>query len=550
MRGTLSTAVRNKAYPDGRLDWDRIPKALRDSLVNLVGIEAPKVEVEYEDADGEGCEEGQSFAGGQAEHIEPVVSPPEQTTRKGRLKRRNQVRPSATRSATITSADQVHEGRQVTPIRSVVPSGPSLQRTPISSSRLTAHEQGDEAEEESWATTWGSATRVDYQTLQTALAGLDEDETITDGQYAIALAPVSPGSSARHDKSISPEPVPRMTEIPRPIWVSPEEAIEALHANEMWYPRAQTYDYSFSAGAPADKPWLFVPSPDIPRVNTPSHNSLGGDVVAAESLLNLHSTPARPEDGESQIPTSSSDARVTAQGSTPYDSSQAASSVIRGLLDAPDITPHPRPQPHRTRSLIQPFNKSRPDSMTRSLSFSQQVLDDPFAISPNTTALLKAADESLNGKRRREAVGASPSPLTKRKKDEHRFDQLGRFESPRQPMSALRPNLHSVRTGTRSTSGADSKMNTMGTMSSAGLGFGAYASMGASGGTELKTPVRGKVNHVPSSLNKMWQFSSPSDPGAAASLGLVPSWGIMPGDSTPGMSGMVASETPVRHGRQ
>lgn len=553
MRAPVSAAVRNKTYPDGRLAWDRIPKALRDSLATLVGIEVPRVEVEYEDADGEDCEEDQSIEARNAEAVDPVAIPPTLIIQPvGRSRRGKRIKSAAPLKG--ASARKINDGRQTSPIRFAIPSGPSLQRTPVSNSRSksgpTAIEEDEEVEEDLWSATWGSATAVDEMTLQAVMAQYNEDDTIIDNRFDMVpldATVISPVTSVGNDGSTSPAPAGEPREMAHSTWVSPEEVMNAADASSLWYARTQTYDYSSSSVLPADKAWLGLPSPDIVRVDTPSRNSAGGDVVAAESLLNLHSTPARPKDEDSQTSSSSNGALDPTGSSTRFESVQTASSAIRGLLDAPDITP--RPRSIRARSFIQPFNRSRPDAMTRSLSFSQQMLDDPFAISPNTTALLKAADESLNGKRRRDVMGASPSPLTKRKKDEHRFDALDRFGSPRRPMTSLRPNLHSVSAVNKAASGMEGRVSTMG--ATVGLGISGYASMSSSGGsTELRTPIRSRGSHVPSSLNKMWQFSSPSDPGAAASLGLVPSWGSMLGGGTPGMSGLVASESPMKVGRQ
>lgn len=256
-----------------------------------------------------------------------------------------------------------------------------------------------------------------------------------------------------------------------------------------------------------------------------SGGGTGGEAVAAESLLNLHSTPARPSAAVLRTGDSGSTDSTSHSSTSDHQGNSIKSNVIstNGLLAPPEITP--RPRPIRARSFIQPFAKSRPDALSRSLSSSHHpALDDPFAFSP----VPSTRQSNISSKKRRNTV-ASPSPLqSKRKKDS---SILG--SSPRIPLSVIRPNSTNINPAisTHITSGTSSTSTLLGNL--------------------YMTPVRPDragvsmtSGHVPSSLNKMWVLSSPGHTDAAASLGLVPGWGGLA--ATPGMQGCVAigGETP------
>lgn len=541
MRGNTSKAVTSKTYPDGHLGWDRIPKALREGLSKFSAIDVPPLGMSDEDAEGEWEEEEDDEMGEQEDteglpHALRLLLPGAQAGSYPACNGDGGHEPKP------NVADSRESSAEEFTSASFAPTRPAISHS-RSAPVFTGHTgQACSEDDGGWSIAWGSATHVDEKTLETVMAQHQADYHVIPPDFTVpgrvADDTHKDGSSEDHDSSESPDALRPMQSSRHPAWSGP---VDTSQVNPMWFPRLQTYDYSSSSSAhpSSEKRWPLDTSPIAIPAATPA-KSIGGDVVAAESLLNLHSTPARPEDDTSDLPSSLNAA--SCPSSHPHIQSSTASSVIRGLLDAPEITPRSRPT--RARSIIQPFNKSRPESMTRSISFSQQMLDDPFAISPNTTKLLKAADASLNteaslnnGKRRRSIVAtpsATPSPLTKRKKDERRWGV--RDGSPRQALGVLRPNMNA--------SNVSSSAFSMTRSTSAMLGFGSYAS----GGEPIMTPVRARAGAgVPSSLSKVWQFSSPGDPGgAAADLGLVPSWGAMFGGGTPGMSGMVNSETPAR----
>lgn len=238
--------------------------------------------------------------------------------------------------------------------------------------------------------------------------------------------------------------------------------------------------------------------------------------VAAESLLNLHSTPLRASEDEDTFKLPS------------HPNSRPAPPPWK-LLDAPPIASPVRDRLSRGKSFIQPF-KDRRREATRSLSFEQApALDDPFmlnddtpdrptsisSISARSRATLLSSRTSDNHKR----TMPSPSPLssTHRKR---KAPPSSPFAPPpsggSNPVTrpALRPLSTNFSTSNRSGSG-----------------------------DAAATPVRSATTpHVPSSLTRAWLLSSPSNGDAAASLGLVPTH-LAP--ATPGMMrGIIGTDTP------
>jgi hypothetical protein len=167
--------------------------------------------------------------------------------------------------------------------------------------------------------------------------------------------------------------------------------------------------------------------------------------------------------------------------------------------------------------------------MTRSLSFTQNNPDDPFLIYTPSEKGGENSPTSGIAKRRRSTI-ASPAPLAlKRKKND--AETVG---SPvRRPMTLLRPNAP-LQTYIEN-------------------GFEAMNPAGASGmmkmiGGGFSTPIRPQRGFAapgtimaPGSVSRNGHMvSSPGDPGAAATLGLVPEWAM----GTPGFSGIVGNDTP------
>ena len=308
--------------------------------------------------------------------------------------------------------------------------------------------------------------------------------------------------------------------------------------------------------------------------------------VAAESLLNLHSTPARPDDDD----TNSARARGESDGdeettrdqryleapielrkfTTETDRTQSAlaplDQVILRLLDPPEITP--RPKISRAQSFIEPsaaFAKARPDAPSRSLSFAHPtMLDDPFALSPGW--LPSSGTETSEGvsqsggsgnmlsvpKKRRSTVG-SPSPLLKRKKDGNKRSSNSIHslslvsESPHEkravPPQVVNKSLPSI---TEQPSSPPPRQPLQ-PLRSNRPGLFSTPPRGTNRRTTISSPkalVKTPGANVPSSLSKVaWVFSSPGG-DTAATLGLVPSWSGNTMGNTPGLSGIVGAETP------
>lgn len=238
--------------------------------------------------------------------------------------------------------------------------------------------------------------------------------------------------------------------------------------------------------------------------------------VAAESLLDLHSTPLRASEDEERF-------RLPSQ-----PNSRPAPPPWK-LLDAPPIASPVRDRPSRAKSFIQPFKDPRREA-TRSLSFEQApALDDPFMLNDNSSdrptsisslstrsrATLLSSRTSDNHKR----TMPSPSPLS----STHRKRKAPPSSPFAPPLSGgsnpvSRPALRSLSTN--------------------------FSSSNRSGsGDAAATPVRSATTpHVPSSLTRAWLLSSPSNGDAAASLGLVPTH-LAP--ATPGMMrGIIGTDTP------
>ena len=427
MRNPLPGFFKNKDYPDGDLDWHEIPKELREAIASISGVKLPEIQSEPESEEDDGRQLDLGL----------TTTRPLDTTRNiaeiGQQGQSDEAGPSGQyqvpRSPPSFASSRL---------------GPNT--TPPSHS-TNASQQGVQR----WGP-WGPATHIDEEALQIAIDQHYQSfqmQNKTDEQDGEA-----PGSSEVFHNSAYEGDEPSVD-----LWTQQDLG------SQLWYP---------SEEAPPEEAPVYGPE------NMPADQQVEVEVVAAESLLNLHSTPARPLDSRDD---KHEDEEEIEEGGNENGRGKKRKS---GLLDAPEITP--RPRQGRTKSLIQPFAKSRPDASTTSLSGSEVInMDDPFALSPSAGL----------GKKRRSTV-SSPSPMSfKRRKG---MEQ----ETPRAPLGHLRVN--------------------------------------AMQGNGFTTPVRSKGEIPPSSLSKTWILSSPGNTDAAASLGLVPQW---PVDSmTPGASGLVGSETP------
>ncbi|KAK4685052.1 hypothetical protein P7C73_g5108, partial [Tremellales sp. Uapishka_1] len=209
------------------------------------------------------------------------------------------------------------------------------------------------------------------------------------------------------------------------------------------------------------------------------------EAVAAESLLNLHSSPTKPSD-ESQRALMDPFNLSSTPGLTLSQPESMSSSTLPNL-----DTPRPT-RPTRSRSFIQPFARSRPEAATRSLSFSHHhLLDDPFVLSQSPAPAPKARSHL-------KPLSQSPSPPS----------SLQKRKDP--PSSPFRAPL-------------------------------AKRSLNESHPSMFSTPHHIRPSPGPSSLSSHWLFSSPLNGDAAASLGLAPTHYL---PQTPGLRGIIGHDTP------
>ncbi|WWD18296.1 hypothetical protein CI109_102746 [Kwoniella shandongensis] len=248
-----------------------------------------------------------------------------------------------------------------------------------------------------------------------------------------------------------------------------------------------------------------------------------GEAVAAESLLNLHSTPLRGPDNSATNGIRS--AQLTRGGEASTRGIRAWSGSL--LEPSPIVSPVPT-RPIRARSFIQPFKDPRPE-VTRSLSFdNRSTLDDPFLLNetpsrPTTTgpSTERYGEPGLilgRHRKRHSITMPSPSPhpstnVTKKRKVEQ--------PSPSGHMAKAESISGQTRSALRTIS-----VNT----TNLALPTASY-----------DTPVKpsNSALHVPSSITKEWLLSSPCNADMAASLGLVPTH-FAP--ATPGLRSVVGAE--------
>lgn len=244
---------------------------------------------------------------------------------------------------------------------------------------------------------------------------------------------------------------------------------------------------------------------------------------AAESLLDLHSSPAKAASGSTTKETHN-----TLETASVAESASAVAALIQpdwmdGIADMiADYSS--RPTLKHTKSLStsvrHPF-LNRPGHLARSLS-TATLLDDPFILDSNSTPARQLQQQQ-------EEQHSSASPQLKSKSKSQAASRVPRFspspmiERKRRPLESISSNLNVNGNGTgtgTSTSHLDSK---------------------------YETPLRpSRANGGPPSsvgMEKWLQFSSPVDP--AASLGLVPMHAV---PTTPGLSMIIGQDTPAGPG--
>ena len=216
---------------------------------------------------------------------------------------------------------------------------PMSERTPVSHSR-TSPKETEQIEQDDQAPTWEGNRAADMD--------MYVDEMLAAFGRGDADLPSDQAESPFTSDAFGPNDTELL----------PQEWVAESSMTDVWYSQPDTF-------VDPDGTWSWPSLPDPPSSNVEDacqfeldHNH-EEETVAAESLLNLHSTPIRPTDIERNL---------------------TSGPPVRRMLEAPQIDITPRPQITRTRSFIQPFARARPEAPTRSLSFSVSALDDPFVL--------------------------------------------------------------------------------------------------------------------------------------------------------------------------
>lgn len=290
---------------------------------------------------------------------------------------------------------------------------------------------------------------------------------------------------------------------PPPLWVEP--------GWQGWREFPSTSSASLKLSLEVEALVGSVPTPP------PQHDE------AAESLLDLHSSPAKSQKATDE--THSARNIASASDAPPAPAARVAASTQPDWMDgiADMIADYSsRPTLKHTKSLStsvrHPF-LNRPGHLARSLS-TTTVLDDPFILDQNPSP----------ARHQQEEQHTSASPQSKSRSKSQATARLQRF-SPSPPAGGKRRPLESIPSNLTSTFSA--------------IATSTYNSAGT--GSKYETPLRPtrSNHHPPSSVNmERWlQFSSPVDP--AASLGLVPTHAV---PTTPGLSMIIGQDTPAAHG--
>lgn len=515
-----------------RVDWWEMPKHLRDSVASIEKVIIPPIT----DEPVQHVDPGASL-------LQPVLP---QLRHLRRAKNESISNFSSTSSTSELSAITQSTDHDIAINLNHSPShfahsAPEfgLKRTPMSGARTTGQELTVPSGAD-W-TSWGAASYVDEEQLRKVIeqhhanTAMTSEEAITSNFAAHTALSVNTGSEGSID--VSPEPLVDMD-------------TTTVASNQQWITNGRpvwSMAQSYAVPVPIAARSYMTPGgtePSIEALGQESDAEGEIDVVAAESLLDLRSTPARP-DGTTESSQSSYFAQLT---SDINGSSQTANAGMQGLLDAPEITPRPT-RPIRSHSMAQAFGSSR-QSMTRSQSYNTKTLDDPFAFSPSQVFGISGT----NRKKRRSTI-ASPSPLSlKRKKEKVVHSTLD--GSPRAPMSAIHPNfgintMSQISAPLRQAT-ASSYQPAQGSAMWYQLHHVSSGDAQATLGTAYTTPMRPQRATVMTDLGEMsvtkaWLMSSPAVEGTAVSLGTAPDWKRPSG--TPGVRGIEA-ETPVRGGRR
>jgi hypothetical protein len=259
-------------------------------------------------------------------------------------------------------------------------------RTPVSHARASPDENegNDEEDEEDdearqWARQWAGSVSA-----SALLAAMEQGDHTEPSIYS-RTGPEERGTSHLIQQAtslLSSDP----TE-PADIDHPPQQWVMATPMGQIWSPQPVSY-------LEADHAWTWpntFPEASTSASTETAENPVDAEeaAVAAESLLNLHSTPLRPTTHVERM--------------TPFKPP---------LQPPPVISITPRPHPVRARSFVQPFARARLQAPARSLSFFNATLEDPFLLNPVTLPPRTIARPTLGSplapKRK---IAPSPSPV-------------------------------------------------------------------------------------------------------------------------------------------
>ena len=375
---------RNKLPAVVRLTWGEIPKKMREEVAKMNRVDLSEVDGLTDDGAGGAVETAEAENQVETGTGEPTtysstsVAVAPSIYRLGRPKRTKNDSTSTSRSVSSISTQSTYPDDHTAPVVVEALSSLHPEQSAYEGSVPSGSEFGS-----SWTNTWGAATHVDDLTLQIALeqhysshpfdqslpprddSTGDADTTVAgiagdDASPSALIEPVEErgNGSSCPSRMATPEPLYTIHERPAPDWQPSGETF--------WIPPPH-FDYAVlleQRDQGQGEVWQEEAKENSPvsgqtglSSSTIEPGSEGGGqvetVVAAESLLDLHSTPARADDFvalSSRDPSprpapfffESNTFNTTAESASSSAQSQSASSAIRGLLEAPEITPRPR----------------------------------------------------------------------------------------------------------------------------------------------------------------------------------------------------------------
>ena len=273
------------------------------------------------------------------------------------------------------------------------------------------------------------------------------------------------------------------------------------------------------------------------QTTTPEARAEIDENAAADSLLNLQSSPLKADTSQSISDTKGDTANHNKAPPLPTQWSQQdwandAHDFIADCSSRPWTYQHSN---SISASIKQPF-LHRPGNLQRSMSNATLLLDDPFEV--NTTPRANGHSHSQSQSNSQEL--GSPSFSRNTSKGRPRSSSYRPHPSPsplldrkRKPLNPKHSNLSIPNRPT------SFEMFTRPETASKGDNDSSENLVKHTGGGSFDTPVRPSRSNPPSSVGQWLQFSSPVDP--AASLGLAPTHAV---PTTPGLRMIIGQDTP------